>query len=158
MNLAPPIATSLRVGGCLAGLSVVGWLSVLLLPPVSEAEFSELAALRHEEVARRQVGEFALWNHQPEILAARQIGPFGHRAVSLLVLATFPAVLAAKRQVLPDICSGLPLLKQESWQAFYRVLAYSAIMWFTLGILVARAVGGVRHVLGRRSTVTLGAG
>jgi hypothetical protein len=158
MRVTHAISVALRVGISLALLSAVAWSLVLLLPRVSDSEFAELQTRRREEVAKRKTGEFAFWTHQPEIVAARQIGPFGHRVVSLLTLATFPAVIAAKKQVLPALCLGLPLLEEESWRAFYLIVIYSALMWLTLGTLGTAAVLGVRNRIHRSARETVGAG
>src|SRR6266545_5980318 len=157
MKVSRGLHISLRVGLSLALFAVLAWLLVLLLPPVSDAEFSELEAQRATELAKRSVGDMSLWNHQPLILAARKVGPFGHPGVSLLAFATLPAVMTAFRQVQPPLCFGLPLLKQESWLAFLLVLVYSALMWFVLGVLLASVVQGLRRLFPHDSHATAGA-
>jgi hypothetical protein len=130
---------------------------VLLLPPLSDPQFSELETQRTAELAKRAVGEFTLWNHQPFILAARRVGPFGHPGFALLTLATFPAVMAGTRQAAPPLAFGFPLLKQESWFAFLLVLLYSASMWFALGVSITGVVVGLRRLFRRCTRVVAGA-
>jgi hypothetical protein len=158
MKVGRGLYVSLRVGLTLALLSVLAWLLVFLLPPVSDSEFAELESQRTAELARRSVHEFTFGDHQPLILAARRIGPFGHPGFALLSLATFPAVMAATRQAAPPLGFDLPLAKQESWLAFILVLLYSASMWFALGVTSTGALVGLRRLLRRGSRAAAGAG
>jgi hypothetical protein len=158
MKAAHLFAVVFRAGLSLAFLAALAWCSVLLLPALSDAQFSEMKGFREQEIAKRMGGDMSFWGHQPQIIAARQVGPFVHPALSALILATFPAFRAGITQVKQPIISDLPLLKQESWRAFYFVTLYSALMWFVLGTCAAGVVVGFRALFRRSSRAMPGAG
>ena len=136
----------------------VAWCCLLLRPPESNAFFQDLAKRRAAELSRREHGEMSFWTHEPQNFAGRCIGPFVSRSLDLLSIVTLPAVILAERHTRPVGCAGLPLLRDESWEAFFRVVTYSGLLWLGLGFILSGSVRATKALWKLHRERTAGAG